>query len=306
MIRRVVASLVVILSLALTAGTARAATVNQRLAALEKAVAQLSEQVATAKDRIAALRLQLSEAKDTIARLQQNSVLALDGKLTLAIPDGRPTALFTGLNVQIVNGTGQTYGAPNGVGNLLIGYDAVRESYDRPECSIGRYTDEGNCQAAGGTWEVSHKSGSHNLVVGDLHNYSKTGGVVFGYRNTVNQDASSVSGGRGNTASGDVSSVSGGWYNTASGNWSSVSGGQGNTASGDFSSVSGGQANTASGGYGSSVSGGGYNTASGQWSSVSGGEGNTASKTSASVSGGYARIATDTFDWIAGGLRQDY
>jgi hypothetical protein len=43
--RNVIASLIVVLSLALTAGTAIAATVNQRLAALEKAVALLSVRI---------------------------------------------------------------------------------------------------------------------------------------------------------------------------------------------------------------------------------------------------------------------
>jgi hypothetical protein len=352
--KNVVASLVVVLSLALTAGTAKAASVHEplgllekatsvpeRLALLERAVALLSVQVVAANVRIAALQSQLSTATDTIARLRQNSVLALDGRLTLATTsNGSPAALFTGVNVQLVNGSGQTYGAPNGVGNLLIGYDTIRTP-DQPvyECSIGPTVSvlgdrPATCEADGGTWAISHKSGSHNLVVGDWHNYSQTGSVVFGWWNTVNQVATSVSGGTNNaaseyaasvtggyrnTASGATASVSGGYANAAkqtadsvsgglaniaSGGWSSVSGGEQNTASGATASVSGGLANIASGGA-SSVSGGNSNTASGHFgSSVSGGWDNKASGFGSSVSGGRERTATGETQWVAGGLSQ--
>ena len=52
---------------------------------------------------------------------------------------------MTGANVQIVDGTGDTGGTPNGLGNLIVGYNA----------------------SSGDT-----RTGSHNLVVGDLHTYT--------------------------------------------------------------------------------------------------------------------------------------
>ena len=179
------------------------------------------------------------------------------------------TIRFTGVNVQIVNGLGATNGNPddpnslgrvgepptstNALGNLIVGYNEERP---RPDNLI------------------DIRTGSHNIVVGQRHNYSSFGGLVGGRSNTISGAYSSVSGGSSNEASGFHSSVSGGTSNTASGHWSSVSGGVGNTASGPESSVSGGGRNTASG-VASSVSGGDRNTASGVVSTVSGGRGVT-------------------------------
>jgi hypothetical protein len=198
------------------------------------------------------------------------------------------TLLFEGMNLQIVNGLGETDGVPdgeltilgevNGLGNLIIGYNEAR--------------DDG---------VDSDKSGSHNLVVGSQHNYSSYGSLVAGLKNTTSGIFSTVSSGYGNTASGIISSVTGGEDHEASGDGSSVSGGQGNTASGEFSSVSGGFANTASANN-SSVSGGGGNTASGIMSSVSGGGGNTASRDTSSVSGGSENTASGPASSVSGGF----
>ncbi|HOP46638.1 MAG TPA: hypothetical protein PK874_03155 [Desulfobacteraceae bacterium] len=158
--------------------------------------------------------------------------------------------VFTGVNVQIVNGAGTTDSA-NGTGNLIVGYNELREV-------VG-----------------DNRTGSHNIVVGRHNNYSSWGGIVVGYYNDISGVYASVSGSYENTASGHFSSVSGGRANTASGYGASVSGGRLNTASGGFSSVSGGLSNTASGNH-SSVSGGEHNTASGNYSSVSGGNGASA------------------------------
>ena len=197
---------------------------------------------------------------------------------------------FSGVNVHVVNGTGTTTGPPNGVGNLIVGYNQVRGTGD-------------------------DRTGSHNIVVGDYNNYSSYGGLVAGRVNTISGAyasvsgggsntasgyAASVSGGEANTASGGSSSVSGGRTNTASGYYSSVSGGTANTASETYSSVSGGTANRASGGY-SSVSGGDDNTASGAFASVSGGRTNTASGYYSSVSGGYTNTASEAYSSVSGG-----
>ena len=40
---------------------------------------------------------------------------------------------------------------------------------------------EADCIANGGVWAGTHKSGSHNLVVGNQHNYSSYGGFVAGW-----------------------------------------------------------------------------------------------------------------------------
>ncbi len=161
------------------------------------------------------------------------------------------TLTVSGVNVQVVNGSGAT-ASNSGLGNLTVGYNASRAALGVPDA----------------------RTGSHNLIIGDLNNYTSYGGLVAGVQNEVDGIYASVSGGGGNVASGTATSVSGGFGNTASGlNYSSVSGGTSNVASGPYASVSGGFFNTASG-------------------------------LAASVSGGKSRSAGDNFNWAAGGLSQ--
>ena len=168
--------------------------------------------------------------------------------------EGQDTIRFEGVNVQVVNGTGTTDGAPNGLGNLLIGYSAQRQT----------------------PFEAADRSGSHYLVVGDRHEWTAFGGTVVGFQNTASGDWGAVSGGAFNTARGPNSSVSGGGINTASGSRASVSGGSSNTAAGSNAAVTGGANNTAGDAL-SSVSGGIFNeTAFGALrASILGGSNNT-------------------------------
>jgi hypothetical protein len=181
-----------------------------------------------------------------IALEAENATLkAKTAAMSSMVVDGQPTVRFSGVNVQVVSGSGATGGVINGTGNLIVGYNEnVADS----------------------------RTGSHNLVVGPFHTYTSSGGLIAGANNTVSGNSSSVAGGNVNTASGTYSSVSGGASNIASGAYSSVSGGYQNTASDFFTSVSGGKENTASGST-SSVSGGLQNTASGAYESVAGGDG---------------------------------
>jgi hypothetical protein len=208
--------------------------------------------------------------------------------------DQPPEIRITGANLRSVNGLGDTDcldeqlepipDCPNGMGNLIVGYNESRAEFGGEDI----------------------RTGSHNVVVGRAHNFSRVGGLVVGSFNTIGGDFASVSGGTGNTVSGQNSSVSGGEGNTASGFSASVSGGLSNTVSGQNSSVSGGEGNTASGVI-ASVSGGAFNTASGDAASVSGGEGNTASGVAASVSGGgnflgeVGNTASGRFASVSGG-----
>ena len=194
---------------------------------------------------------------------------------------------FTGVNVNIVSGTGSTSGAVNGTGNLIVGYD----------------------EAPGG--DDSGKTGSHNLIVGPNHSYPSYGGFLAGYQNSTNGAYGSVCGGSFNVASGGSSSVSGGGYNTAVGNGTSVSGGKSNTADGEMSSVSGGLNNrTAAGSYFTWVGGGHNNTAQGgnvssPGGSVSGGKSNNASGLASSISGGYQNIAAHDQSVVHGGRQNE-
>jgi hypothetical protein len=250
---------------------------------------------------------------DKVVRGLVQRVRALERKLQHVTSErdenGLPHMVITGANLRIVNGLGRTDctdeqgneipACPNGLGNLIVGYNEPRPE----EAGFG----------------PPIRTGSHNVVVGQFNNFSRFGGLVGGLFNTISGEFASVSGGSGNTASGSAASVSGGQDNTASGilasvsggisnaasgNVSSVSGGSLNAASGDVSSVSGGQANFASATF-ASVSGGTGNFASNVLASVSGGFANTASGNFASVSGGLGRTAEGEFDWVAGGLVQD-
>jgi hypothetical protein len=166
--------------------------------------------------------------------------------------------VITGVNLRIVNGLGMTDcgpptnpipGCPNGLGNVIVGYNESRPTGD------------------------DNRTGSHNVVVGSEHNFSRFGGLVVGRHNEIS--GASVGGGDSNSASDVVASVSGGIGNTASGDAASVSGGIANTASGIAASVSGGVANTASGEI-------------------------------ASVSGGTSRMAPGVSDWAAGSLFESF
>jgi hypothetical protein len=184
---------------------------------------------------------------------------------------GRPEVVITGANLRIVNGLRGTATA-NGLGNLLVGYNEPRDDGD------------------------NERTGSHNVVVGLGHNFSRFGGLVVGRQNAIRGAFASVSGGFDNTAGSDSASVSGGIFNRASGPSASVSGGFDNMASGNAAAVSGGDGNTASGNA-AMVSGGHGNTASGPTAAISGGEANMARGFSAAVGGGRNRRAEWDFDW---------
>jgi hypothetical protein len=188
-----------------------------------------------------------------------------------------PHVMITGANFHVRSGSGITNGTVLGLGNLIVGYNELRET--------------GNV-----------RTGSHNIVVGREHNYSSYGGVAAGIHHTISAGYSSVSGGGYNTASGLWASVSGGANNYAYGDYSSVSGGRSNQSHGDYSSVSGGRENQAlaDGDY-ASVSGGYTNNASGDYASVSGGYSNNASGSFASVSGGYGNSAGNGYASVSGG-----
>jgi hypothetical protein len=208
---------------------------------------------------------------------------------------------ITGANLHIVNGLGSTDcfnvpDCPNGLGNLIVGYNKLRVSV--PE----------------GPEVENIRTGSHNVVVGREHNFSSVGGMVIGRINEISAPFASIITGQENKASGFASSISGGYLNEALGSFAAVSGGAANRASGDESKVSGGSGHLASGlsasvcggdgnvagGDKSSVSGGTSNTASGNFAVVSGGGGNTAGGDLSSVSGGQNITQETAFGWLAG------
>ena len=133
-----------------------------------------------------------------------------------------PHVFFVGANVHIRSGSEKTSDgkALAGLGNLVIGYNESSPSQMKnPE---------------------KGRSGSHNLIVGDRHQYTSYGGIVAGRGNTISQPGATVLAGKLNIANGPYSSITGGAGNQATGSATSISGGQNNQVDGQSSSVSGG------------------------------------------------------------------
>jgi len=195
-------------------------TIKAHVEALEEAVAALQATVACLKTKVIALQADVATLKTVVANqgtriaaletkvdtLESNNALALGPYVSVesGIVNGLagPHILFTGANIHIQSGSGNTNdsGAPVGLGNLIIGYNGIPFTGTR--------------------------GGSHNLVIGDEHSYSSTGGLVAGSNNVISGQSASVAGGEGNTASGNFSSVSGGSGHSATGtdNWSGGTG----------------------------------------------------------------------------------
>lgn len=233
---------------------ARIATLIAELNTLQSQVGTLQTTADDQQGTIDGLQSTISDQQDTIdaqqttiaglqsdlTAVQSNTVLALDGMLGLGTDsNGYDTARFTAVNVQIVNGAGDTSDI-NGLGNLTVGYNETNTTLQLPFCSRGEWDNEIDCENNGFTWAEDQRSGSHNLVLGTGNAYSQYGGLVAGRANSISGPRASVSGGYRNLASGMGASVSGGYENVASGSSSAVSGGRDNVASGEASTISGG------------------------------------------------------------------
>lgn len=274
-------------------------TVTELQATLDSRVTTIAESQTTLDNRVTTLSSNITNLQTNVSNINNNTVLQLDKLLTYGVDSkGYPIALFSGVNLQVVNG--DISNATNGLGNIIIGYNFDRTAGGEI-CSLGGLTDLTSCTNAGGTWAISHKTGSHNFVGGPNNSYSSYHGMVLGFNNAINNAYANVTGGSENIASAFGSTVTSGYANIASGTFSSAAGGSNNKAIGPTSNVSGGYQNTASGAS-SSILGGAQNTANASVSSVSGGNQNTASSGASSVSGGFNRSATGQSSWAAGSL----
>jgi len=272
---------------------------DARIAALETALVTLQTELANTKADLATAQSDLAAANSSIASINNSNVMGLNPYLTIDTT-GNATAIFSAINLQVVNGTGNT-ASINGLGNMIIGYNLDNLDTSIQVCADGSFADQVSCESNGSVWSNSHKTGSHNLVIGDANSYSSYAGMVAGNENFINRGTATVTGGYKNISSGFSASVNGGELNTASGLRSVVIGGRVNNSSGSVSVVSGGQFNTASG-FIAAISGGESNQAIGSVSVVSGGNTNTANGSNSVVSGGKNRSTTGTYNWVAGTL----
>lgn len=251
----------------------RLAQAEERLEALEAAEsADLLKRVGALEDEIARLQFDAEVADNRIAELEA----ATEGleELLAVVRVEDESLIVEGVNLHLRSGAGRTDSA-NGLGNLIIGYAA---------------DDIGNDQ----------RTGSHNLVIGDEHDWTGWAGIVSGWGSRIGGAGGSVVGGYANVAEADYSAVAGGLGNEASGRYAAVLGGQSNTASGQASSVSGGGLNVASG-EASSVAGGTSSEAAGSWAAVSGGRTGRAEGGASVVVGGQGNLASGTDAVLVGG-----
>jgi hypothetical protein len=275
---------------------ARAADVNGNFNNLKTAVE-------SAQRENAELRGQIKDLQAALA-----ASIALKDALSVQNVNGVRTVRFTGVNLQVVNGTNSTE-IINGAGNLIVGYDEANTN-TRIMCSLatdvngGSLTTDAACLAAGGTVVLRQKSGSHNLVVGSQNSYSSAGGIVAGSGNFITAPFASNLGGTGNLASGRFAVNVAGQGNHSTGSTAATLAGTNNTASGTNASVSGGSSNTASS-VGTTVSGGSRNVASGPQSNVTGGIRNESSGPFSHVSGGGNNNSSGATSTIAGGSAND-
>lgn len=291
---------------------------NEQISGLQSTVSAQIGLIGTLRTSLATLQASVAAQATDLGAVKNSSVMALAPYLS--VNTASHLVKFTGVNLQLVKDEAlwdSDEVRPNGLGNLLIGYNQPMEHFLPYSftCSIGAYTDAQACTDHAGVWQVSHKGGSHYLVVGEGHNYSQKGGVVFGRANTASMPFASVLGGQFNTAresyaivvnayrsiaSGAYATVTGGGWNMAAGWGANVSGGTSNAASGHAASVSGGQENTVAGDL-ASVHGGYQNHAAGRFATVSGGASNEASGISSLVSGGDQNHALHSGTSILGG-----
>jgi hypothetical protein len=185
------------------------ATVNNgtgQISGLLEVLSNETSQISALQTTVSSQTSQISGLQDVInSQAERLSVLTnLLASVSLAGND----LYITGANLHIVNGLGST-GTTNGLGNLIVGYNELRGMGD-------------------------DRSGSHNLVVGSMHNFSSSGGFVAGLENSISGSFPSISGGSSNIVSGVACEVDGGYANEASGDYTLVSGGYQTGASGTY------------------------------------------------------------------------
>ncbi len=190
------------------------------------------------EDRVTALnarveQLETENATQATALASAEAALSWATSMATAVAlDENGDVVFTGVNVYVQNGLGSTADtAPNGKGNLVVGYDEDRTEgtciggdFDGDPCNGDLACPGGACNVQ----VVSEKTGSHNLLVGPGHSYTSSGSLLVGEENT---------------ASGDFA-ICGGWRNTVNARSAAIVGGTQNVVDGDRGVIVGGGGNS--------------------------------------------------------------
>lgn len=128
------------------------------------------------------------------------------------------TVVFTGVNVQVRNGTGSTGGDTDGTGNLIVGWNEADDNDSR--------------------------IGSHNVIVGRNHAWEGHSSLAVGFDHAVLGDGVATIGGEANTAVGEGSVLLAGQDNHAMGVATVSVGGAENTLTEELSVTVGGYSNS--------------------------------------------------------------
>jgi len=113
----------------------------------------LTVMVQELNEKLEKTRSELATTQAELAAIKSNTVLGLDGLLQLTQDaNGFNTVLFSGANVQVINGNGAT-DSSNGLGNIVIGYNKSNEVF-------------------------IDRNGSHNIILGDEQTYPDTEEVL--------------------------------------------------------------------------------------------------------------------------------
>ena len=144
---------------------------RERFEALEQRTEHLQQHIRTVDRRlrwwrsiacgvmllgVVSLPLQSGTAADTQPGGMAERMAAMEKKLrAMTFNDTANEVVITEANLRIVNGLGSTE-TTNGLGNLIVGYNELRNIPDFPDV----------------------RTGSHNVVVGELNNFSSFGGLV--------------------------------------------------------------------------------------------------------------------------------
>jgi hypothetical protein len=236
--------------------------------------------------------------------------------------DSKPTIQFSGVNLQVINGSGSET-TVNGTGNLIIGYDEKPGTQTGShDLLLGGYSDSST--SYGGILGGSHNntiSGPYAAVLSGAENTAVGSGSIIagGHSNKTNAAYSMIGGGCGNFTGSGTYAVSSVCTTTYANDFTTVGGGTGNQAEAENATVSGGAFNLANDLY-TSISGGCDNlvASSGnkltlpkgigceppgnaQFASVAGGDFNIASASDASVAGGSANNAGGSNTSVGGG-----
>jgi hypothetical protein len=148
----------------------KVASLTSANASMMTALQTAQGQITTLQASVAALKLPAGGAGSSLAALAQYVTVKTDPIDGLS----GPHVIFTGVNVHIRSGSNATgdNGTPLGLGNLVVGYNAVQ---------------------TGGL-----RTGSHNIIGGDGNSFTSYGGLVFGSQNTISGPYSAILGGEAN------------------------------------------------------------------------------------------------------------